>query len=214
MSFTDHFYIYLSIVFMAALSAVLFYRTRNKTLLPVVIVLVCIFISSVIAFLAGKYLRQNTPVDHFINPVMLTCWGLFFSQVLEDPRVKKYIKWATIILIAVSIVNSFITGLFVSPWYVMQAATIFYLILGGLLLMQMLDMPSKENVFTNTFFLIALAVVWFNMISSLNFFLYDFVRVYKPAGQIIGKIHWYSNYIYYGILILAMFFQKKLNKNV
>lgn len=214
MSFTNHFYLYIALIFLAALCGVLFYRKRNRIILPVVIVLVCIFIFSVISFLAGRHLKESRPVDHFNTPVMLACWGYFFSQVLEDPRFKKYVGWATITLIAYSIINSFITGLFVTPSHVLQAATIFYLILGALLLVQMLDMPSKENIFTHTLFLIALAVVWFNMISSLNFFLFDLRRHHKPTGQFIGKIHWYSNYIYYSILMIAMIFQKKLNRNV
>ncbi|MBC7935792.1 MAG: hypothetical protein H7Y86_10620 [Rhizobacter sp.] len=214
MSVSAYFYIQITITFLAALTGILNYRKRNKTLLPVVIVLIAVFLQAVIAFLMGKYLRNNLPVDHFITPVMLGGWGFFFSQALEDPRVKKFALWATVFLIACSIVNTLLTGFNVSPWIVMRAVTIFNFILGGLLLMQTLDLSSKENIFTNSFFLIALAVVWFNMISSLNFFLYDFMKVHKPARQIINQIHWYSNYIYYSILLLAMLFQKKLNKDV
>lgn len=213
MSIANFHYIYITIIFLAALFSVLFYNKKNKVLLPVVLVLIFIFLSSMTSFLTGRYLRESRPVNHFITPIMLAGWGLFFSRVLEDSRVKKIAGWVAVILIVFSIVNSFITGLFVEPWIPMRAATIFYLILGGLLLMQMLELPSKENIFTNTFFLIALAIVWFNMISSLSFFLADFMNIHKPARQMVGYIHWYSNYIYYSILMLAMIFQKNLNKN-
>lgn len=213
MSTATHYYIYITVIFLAALSAVLFYNKKNKVLLPVVVVLIFIFLSSLTAFFTGRYLRGSRPVNHFITPIMLAGWGLFFSRVLEDSRVKKIAGWVAVILILFSIIHSFITGLFVEPWIAMRAATIFYLILGALLLMQLLELPSKENIFTNTFFLIALGIVWFNMISSLSFFLADFMSIHKPARQIISYIHWYSNYIYYSILMLAMIFQKKLYKN-
>jgi hypothetical protein len=214
MSLAGYFYIQITITFLAAFVGIWNYRKTNKVLLPVVIVLISVFIEAAASFLTAKFLRENRPVNHFINPVMLACWGCFFSYVLEDSRVKKIARWTAAILILFSISNSFVTGLFVQPWNVMKAATIFYLVMGGLLLMQTLDLPSKENIFTNTLFLIGLAIVWFNMISSLNFFLYDFMRVHKPARHIIDYIHWYSNYIYYSILLLAMLFQKKLNNNV
>ncbi|RYY47982.1 MAG: hypothetical protein EOO06_11590 [Chitinophagaceae bacterium] len=214
MSLATHFYIHIATVVIAAIAGLVNYDRRNKILLPVIIVLICIAISSTTSLLAGRYLRENRPVNHFINPVMLTCWGLFFIQVLEDPRIKKYVTWATVALVLFSLTSSAITGLFKTPWYVMRAATIFNMMLGGLLLIQTLELPSRVNILTNTYFLIALGIVWFNMISSLNFFLSDFARNHKPTDLFIGQLHWYSNYIYYSILALAMLFQKKLLKNV
>lgn len=214
MSVTNLYYIQIAINFLAALTALLYYRKKNKILLPVVIVLICIFISTVVGFFTARYIRNNQIVNHFINPVMLACWGYFFHQALEDPRVKRITAWAAVILIICSVINSFITGILVAPWVIIRASTIFYLILGALLLIQMLDLPSKENVFKNTFFLIALGIVWFNMISSLSFFLSDVVKANKLARQFMYTLLSYSNYIYYSILLLAMYFQKKLNKDV
>ena len=213
MSTAAFYYIEIAITFLASLTALLNYSKKNRILLPVVLLLGYTFLTTVINYLMAKYLRNNVPVDHFVVPGLVGGWGIFFSQVLEDPRVKKYIVWATIILISYSVINSFVTGLNVTPWVVLRVVTIFNLILGGLLLIQMLDLSSKENVFTNTFFLIALAIVWFNMISSLSFFLYDFLAKHKPSGKFMSRLHFISNYVYYSILLLAMLFQNKLNKD-
>ncbi|RYD78804.1 MAG: hypothetical protein EOP53_10600 [Sphingobacteriales bacterium] len=162
----------------------------------------------------AKYLRNSVPMEHIYMPVSVILSGWFYYQNIEDERSKMIIKWVTPLMVIFSISNTlFIQDINTYPDNIMKVATLFNLIWGAVLLIQFLDIPASENVFKNPYFLVALGIVWFNIISSLYFFLTAFLTRNKISPHLVSWLHYGSNYIYYIILFVAMIFLRRKNNN-
>lgn len=206
--------IYLTILAAGCITGSIFYK-GDKKILPVIIILGYTFISQSCSVLCAKYFRNNMPVEHIYMMVSTALWGWFFYTNNEDGKIRVIIKWLTLALVTFYVINTlFIQHINTFPDNSMKLATLFNLVGGSVLLIQMLDLPAKENVFKNPLFLVAVGLVWFNTISSLYFFLKTFLTQYKIYPSVIILIHLISNYVYYLILFMAMFFLKKYNQDV
>lgn len=215
MSYTVHFMTFFVIVAAAFITGCINYRKIDRKIIPVIIILGYTLVSQTTSYFLAKSVRNNVPLDHIYVPVSLVMWGWFYYQCIDDSKSKMIIKWATPLLIIFSVINTlFIQHINVVPDNIMKLATLFNLIWGSVLLIQLLDLPTGENVFKNPFFLVALALVWFNTISSFYFFLGSFLSRHKIYPSFIFSLHYYSNYVYYLILFTAMVFLKKSNQNV
>lgn len=184
-------------------------------MLPVIILLGYTLFSQISSYLMAKYLRNSIPMDHVYMPASLIFYGWFYYNCIDDTRLKKIIKWLTPSLIIFSIINTlFIQHINTPPDNIMKLSTMYNLVWGAILLIQLLDLPSAENVFINAYFLVALAIVWFNIISSFYFFLSSFIVRHKIDPTLVYSLHYYSNYICYLIIFIAMIFLRKTISHV
>ena len=206
---------FLVIVLTAFITGYSNYRKADRKMLPVIILLGYTFVSTSAGYFMAKYLRNNMPVDHVYGVVATCLWGWFYYQCFEDKQIKTISKWSTCLLVVFLIFNTiFLQPILTLPDNGFKMMTLFNLIWGAVLFIQMLDLPAKENIFKNSFFLVALGVVWFNIISSLYFFLSAFLVRNNISSTFINSMHYYSNYVYYIILIFAMLYLRKTHQNV
>ncbi|RYY69132.1 MAG: hypothetical protein EOO13_10395 [Chitinophagaceae bacterium] len=209
------FGIYLVIIAAGFLTGSLFYRKQNKNILPVIVILGYTMVSQTASLLAAAIIRNNLPIEHMYSVVSTALWGWFFFTNIQGSSTKSLIKWVTAALVVFFLINAFfIQGLDSFPDNAMKLATAFNLIWGFVLFIQQLDLPAGENVFRNPIFLVAIGLVWFNIISSFYFFLKVFLTKYNILPDKIDMLHTISNYLYYIIFLTAMIFLKNFNQHV
>ena len=202
--------VYLSIIAAAFITGSIYYRKRHPEVLPVIIILGYTLLSQSASFYAAIRFRNNLPVDHVFMWVSTALWGWFYYRNIEGDAFRRLIKIITPILCILFVVNTFfIQGFNSFPGNPMKIVTLFNPVWGAVLLVQKLDLPAGENVFKNPIFVIAIGLVWFNIISSLYFFLWGFLAKYKVDSTIIYTIHIISNYVYYLLFLVSMLFLKK-----
>ena len=207
--------IYLTILVTGFITGSIFYKKDNKKILPVIILLGYTFLSQTGSVLAAKIIRNNIPNEHLYALVSNCLWGWFFYINIEGLRTKAIIKWFTIGCVVFAVVNVlFLQTINKFPDNMMKLNTLSNLVWGAVLLIQLLDLPARQNVFQNPFFLVAVGLVWFNIISSFYFFLTVFLTKYQIFPSLLNIIHLISNYVFYLILFTAMFFLKKYNQDV
>ena len=191
------------------MTGIIRYKKNNSEMLPVIILLGVTLVAEIISYFMAKVYRNNMPGYHFFNPLQLIIWGFFFYATIEDEKIKKSIPWTLGIVLLFSIINTlFFQPLKTLPDNFMKVATLVNIIWAGLLFMQQLDVPARENIFKNPLFIVALAVMWFNIISSFYFILYGFMVKYKLSSYYVHQIHYFSNLVYYLLFFVAMLLLK------
>jgi hypothetical protein len=72
------------------------------------------------------------------------------------------------------------------------------------LFLEFMERPGDENIFSNSVFIICIAVIWFNLVSFLFFGLFNnYIARNQPDFSLRG-VHYFSNYTYYSLLLFAM----------
>lgn len=197
------------------MTGIIKYKKNNSEMLPVIILLGVTLVAEIISYFMAKVYRNNMPGYHFFNPLQLIIWGFFFYATIEDEKIKKSIPWTLGIVLLFSIINTlFFQPLKTLPDNFMKVATLVNIIWAGLLFMQQLDVPARENIFKNPLFIVALAVMWFNIISSFYFILYGFMVKYKLSSYYVHQIHYFSNLVYYLLFFVAMLLLKPFPNHV
>ena len=187
----------------------LYYYRQKKNLRPVIILLAITLLAEIIAYFMGKYFRNAMPVAHFFNPVQLGIWAIFFYRVYEESRVKKIVLWLTAGMLIFAVINSvFLQPLKTFPDNFLKLETTLFILWGGYLFMRRLDTPSHISIFKDPLFVIAVAILWFNLLSFSFFLLQAYVGAEQLAFRLIS-IHLISNYIYYLLLSIAIALPQK-----
>ena len=178
-------------------------------MLPVIILLGVTLVAEIISYFMAKIYRNNMPGYHFFNPLQLVIWGFFYYSTIEDEKFRKSIPWTVGAMLLFSVINTlFFQPLKTLPDNFMKVVTMINIIWAGLLFMQQLDSPGRENIFKNPLFIVAVAVMWFNIISSFYFILYGFMVKYKLSSSYVHQIHYFSNLVYYFLFFVAMLLLK------
>jgi hypothetical protein len=142
-------------------------------------------------------------------------YAMFFYEVMDKNQIGKLLLYVAMVIMAFSIVNAiWFEPLKTYPSYVYIIKTIYLFIGGCIMLLQFLDLSTKERLFETPSFLVALSIVWFNSVSSLFFFLTPLLTRYEIKTTFIRELHFYSNFVHYGLFLVAMYHLKKYKKNV
>lgn len=194
---------------MGIITGIVKYNKNNKVMLPVIVLLGVTLAAEIISFFMAKIYRNNMPGYHIFNPLQLGIWAYFFYSAIEDEKFKKSIPWTMAGMLLFAVINTlFFQPLKTLPDNFMRVATLINIIWAGLLFMQLLDAPGRENIFKNPLFIVAVAVMWFNIISSFYFILYGFMVKYKLSTLYVHQIHGFSNLVYYILFFVAMLLLK------
>jgi hypothetical protein len=202
--FPPHYTIYICII--GAGFIVGLYRFRRKrTVLPVVWLLGITCCSEVLSKILALTVHNNIAVYQVYHPIQFTLWAVFFHRNLQS-KWKKTILPVWTILFLFAILNSlWIQGLHTFPGNFTKLEGVIILFWSFCLFFDFLDLPAKENVFRKSNFIICIAVMWFNLVSYLFFGLFNYYIANQELVRSIWKVHLFSNYTYYTLLLTAMF---------
>ncbi len=186
---------------------------KYKAYRPIVILLGVTFIMEFMGHILAKIYHHNLWLYHISNPIESSILLYFFYYNIQNRKIKKIIFYSWIALIIFGIINTFfIQTIKLPPTYFILFSTFLSLIFSVILFIQCLDLPSTQNIFTNPIFLSTITVIWFSL-TSFAFFIINQHLVQNNVSTYLFYIPLYiSNYIYYGIYIVASFFALKNTK--
>lgn len=182
------------------------YRFRQeRSIQPVVWLLGLTCCSEMLCKILALTIKHNLPVYHIYLPVQLTLWAVFFYRNMHSAwRRTVFPLW--LLLFCFALLNSWkIQPLHTFPGNFTRLESIVFLFWSFCFFMELLDLPARENVFRKSTFIICVAVMWFNLVSYLFFELFNDYMSSPQLLRSIWKIHLFSNYTYYSLLLAAMF---------
>ena len=137
-------------------------------------------------------------------------WGVFFYRNSNNYLFRNTIIFLSGLFICCSILSSFLwQKIHVFPGDIIKFETLILLSWSFFLFVEFLDKPGDENIFINPAFILTVAVIWFNLISFLFFDLFNFFLINKIPTDSIRAVHYFSNYVYYLLLVIAMLLKDK-----
>ncbi len=211
---TIFFILYLIIICTGFAVGISFFRKSSSTIRPIIIYLGLVLILEISSHYMAVIYKNNMPGFHISMPLYFIVIGIFFYNNIVDDRVKKSIPWTIAGLVLFAIVNAvFFQPINSFPDNVSKGTTFFYIAWAAFLFIQHLDNTSAENIFKNPVFVAAIAIMWFNIISLSFFLLYPFMTRHNLPSYSVYNIHFFSNYIYYLLLLLSISLAKVQTKN-
>lgn len=206
---TTYFIVYLAIIACGFLVGISFFRKRANKIWPLTLYLAVVFTLEILSHYMALIYQNNMPGFHFSIPVYFLIIGTFFYRTITDEKIKRSIPWTIGALILFSVVNAvFFQPLNSFPDNVSKGTSFFYIVWAAVLFVQHLDLSSEENIFKNPVFIIAIAILWFNIISLSFFLLYPFMTKHNLPSKSVYMIHYFSNYVYYLLLLLSIVLAK------
>ncbi len=187
---------------------------KKRQLRPVTILLGLTMIAELSSYYMAIVYRNNMPVPHVFNPMQMVIWAVFFYNALDDGRMKQAVVWIGSAMLVFTLVNSFfLQPIKTFPDNFLKLETMVFVLWGAFLFIQQLDSPGQVSIFKDPLFVTSVAVLWFNLISFLFFLLYAYMVKHKLSAGTLQKIHTYSNYVYYLLLLTAILLPQKQIKN-
>jgi len=202
--FPPHYVIYLCLIGAGFLAGLARYN-QKKAVQPVIILLGLTFFSEFLSKVLACEIKNNSIVYHFYHPIQAALWGVFFYINMRS-ILRRTVIPLSILLLASSILNTiFLQNTDIFPGNFVKLECIVLLFWSFCLFFEFIDKPISDSIFNDSRFIICIAVIWFNLVSYLFFVLFNYyVTQPKPVFSIRG-IHYFSNYTYYSLLLLAMF---------
>jgi hypothetical protein len=207
--FTPYQIIYLLIIMAGFLTG----RVRIKKIRParpIVVLLGLTLLSEVISRITAYKFHNNSIVYHFFNPLQAIAWGWFFYINLLTARIKRLVIPLLSLLILFSVLNTLLwQPLNTNPWNFIKFESLFLLFFSANVFIELLDRPACENIFRNSVFIVCIGIIWFVLTSFEFFNFFNFYVQKNIPKESIRAISYFSNYIYYTLLLIAMFLNSK-----
>lgn len=201
-----HYIIYLLIMTVAVVAGLL---PVKKRLLPVVVILVITICSEVLSNYLAHAIRNNNIGYHFYLPLQAMAWGWFFYLNM-DKRFHSGIVVSLAALVLFSVLNTILwQGLWTFPGNFAKFECLFLLFFAVHQFIDFLDRPSWENILGDSVFVICIAIIWFNLISFIFYVLFNLFLHFRIPTDTIRAVLVFANYIYYSLLLFAMFLKTK-----
>lgn len=172
------------------------------------ITLVCEIVSRILAY----RIANSSPPYHFLIPIQSLMWGAFFAAQFKAGWKRKFAVYVCGLLLLLSIANTlFLQGIYKFPDNVLKIQTFGFITIGFFLFTEKLDDSLGRNIFKDPVFLLAVAIIWFNLISFLFFNFHGFLLKNLVPRNTLRIINYTSNYVYYTIILISLcliFFRK------
>ncbi len=204
-----NYIIYLIIITLGFLCGIIF-KWRITRIRPVIFLLGITLVSETVSKFLAITIKNNNYVYHFFHPIQLFVWGFFFYINTQNIIFKRSVIILTTIFIVCSILNSlYLQGLTVFPGNFIKFQTLLLLLWSSNLFIEYLDKPAGQNIFSDPVFLIAIAVIWFNLVSFSFFDFFSIFLIKKIPTDSIRAVHYFSNFLYYTLIAIAMLIKNK-----
>ena len=204
-----NYIIYLLIITVGFICGIIF-KWNTKSVRPVIFLLGITLVSESISKFLAITIHNNNYVYHFFHPIQLFVWGFFFYLNTKNILFKRSLLMLTTIFIAGSFLNSiYLQALTVFPGNFIKFQTLILLLWSGNLFIEYLDRPAGQNIFTDPIFLTTIAVIWFNLVSFSFFDFFNIFLIKKIPTDSIRAVHYFSNYLYYSLIVVAMLVKNK-----
>lgn len=203
MMFSIEFLGYLIIIFLGFVAGISGMK-RRRSFVPIVILLEVTFICEFFSRIYAYCLENSNPVYHLLSPFQVLLIGAFFRMEFTTRGNKKVTFWLCTCLIVMSLLNSmFVQSIFKFPDNTLRVQSACFIALGFLLVAQKIDEPSKNNILKDPVFMVAVGVIWFNLISFIFFNFHQALVKNILSLDLMRIINYVSNYVFYLILLYS-----------
>ena len=188
------------------------HRAKNLRAIPMLLLLT--FIAQMFMYYWAVEYKNNALIAHIFNPVQFIVLMLFFYQNAKE----RWMKKITIYLGAAMLIYGFINSMFLQntkifPSNFLVVSNLLLILLSGYLFLHKLDSVStKVNIFKEPVFLIAAAILYFNIFSFIFFLLNNYMILNNIRTTYLRNILLLTNVMYYTILLMALIFSLKNSK--
>ncbi|MDB5201869.1 MAG: hypothetical protein JWQ27_1278 [Ferruginibacter sp.] len=179
---------------------------KSRILLPVTIIFIVTAVSELTGFFTTKYYRNNLPEFHVLNFLLIPLTAWFFYIHLESPVFKKWVRWLAAAAMAFAVFNTILNGFKSFPENALKVSSCAVLVMATFLFIELMDRPAKENIFKNPVFIVTLAMIWVNLTSFVFWLLFSYFADHHIPGKPLTLLHYVSNYVYYGLMLIAQIF--------
>ena len=200
--------------FIGYLIGCLIYK-KYKSLRPIAYLMLLTIVRNQFSSYEGMYIRNLKIVDHFNSPIQMIFLGWFFYLNFETVVVKKYVPYVVTGALVFAVINTVLwQGWSVYPSNFMILETLILIIWAIILFIEKLDAPASVNIFKDPVFITTTAILCFNVFSFIYFLLNNYFTKHNIyMFNSIVNILYFSNFIYYALLVTAFIYSYKLVKN-
>lgn len=183
-------------------------RFKESVSIRLITAILFISLCTEVASLVLAYtVRNNNIVYHIYHPIHLLLWALFFRVNLRHWAKRTVMPVLIALLIFASVNSLFFQGFDTLPDYFITFECIALLFWSAYLFIQFLDRPGHENIFSNSIFIICIALIWYNMVDFIFFNQYENYSGSTPYSA--RAVHYFANYTYYTLILIALSIRSK-----
>lgn len=186
-----------------------------KNLRAVPILLLLTFVAQMFMYYWSKEYKNNALIAHIFNPIQFLVLMIFFNHNFKEHWEKKVVFYLAGAMLLYGLINTlFLQNTKTLPSNFLVVSNLLLIILSVNLFLQKLDSVStKVNIFKEPVFLISIGILCFNVFSFLYFLLSNFLFEKNLSVKNLIFILIFSNFLYYTIILIALFFSLKINSN-
>lgn len=209
------FFVYLGVIFLAAIGGIYQLRYRDGASKILVLLLFLTLISEITAHLAALRFHNNMFVYHFFSPIQLIVLGKYFDSIVDSLKKKKLGLTIGIIAAIAAIINA----KFFQPLDVLNSH---FLLLEGLIIMalalytfQRILSDDKINIYRYGHFWIVVILIFFWSVTYTTWALYSVLRVKKLfVLPIVTYLLWSVNIVTYSTIGFVLFYFSSKRKRL
>lgn len=210
-----YYVLYLSIILTGFIFGWRNYRKSFKPIRFAIVLLGCTFVAEVVNYWTALVYRNNWVSTQIYSLASTAIYTALFYESIINKKLRKVMLFTGVAIILFWFANFIWWEPMSKPTATYFRVKVLFTFVGGcILLIQQLDLPGKIQILKNPTFLIALAIVWFNSVSSLNYFLSAVLFKHDLDNIFLNELHIYSNLVHYSLFLLAMIFLKNYWNNV
>lgn len=179
------------------------------------ILLLVTFVAQMFMFYWAFEYKNNALIAHIFNPIQFSLLMVFFYQNYKESKEKKVTLFIGIAMFFYALINSFfLQNTKTLPSNFLVVSNFLLIVFSVNLFLQKLDTVStKENIFKEPVFLIAMGILSFNIFSFLFFLLHNYLINHNISTKSLSNILVTTNVFYYSIILIALIFSSKNSIN-
>lgn len=188
---------------------------KAKNLRAIPLLLLITFVAQIFMYYWAVEYRNNALIAHIFNPIQFTFLMLFFYQNYKVGWEKKATLYLAMAMLLYGFINTaFLQNTKTFPSNFLVVSNLILIVLSVNLFLQKLDSVStKVNIFKEPVFLIAVAILCFNVFSFIFFLLNNYMLENNIESKHLVYTLLFANFLYYTLLLLAITFSTKNNLN-
>ena len=189
------------------------HKAKNLRAIPILLLLT--FVAQMFMYYWAVTYKNNALIAHIFNPIQFTLLMVFFNQNFKE----RWERNASLYLAGAMLIYGLINTLFLQntktfPSNFLVVSNLLLIILSINLFLQKLDTVStKVNIFKEPVFLIAIAILCFNVFSFIFFLLKNYLFDKNISSNDLTFILLFANLLYYTLLLMALIFSLKNSLN-
>lgn len=202
---SNSFLIYIIIIALGVVAGSIKFRYLPVYLRFLTVLLAGTLVSELISRQLIHTTNNSNPVYHVYSLLEICIVCLLLRSITKRERTKRLCITVFLMVFIFSVINSlFIQGFMMfnsNADIVKSPVAVFF---SFFILIEKLHDPVKTRFLIESDLLILIAILWFNITSFFFFMAHNYLVSNHVSTIGLGRIHYISNLVYYGLLLLSI----------